>query len=203
MTHCWPEGALRAYLDGELSPEDMKSVAAHLAECEDCERLHSELSVRSSYVTNLMDALVEPMPARARRPTAQSHVSWRWTTVAVALAAGLAIAAYFVPKPEAPRTPVAQTPKPEPEPEPSPVPVLQPEAPVRTIVRGRQASLAAARPSRAAAPVEHFIALDDEPIESGIVMRVTLPGSTPADIVFSPDGRARAIRLVNGNQAKY
>jgi len=50
---------------------------------------------------------------------------------------------------------------------------------------------------------DHFLALDDEPIEGGIVMRVTVPGSTPADIVFSPDGRARAIRLVNGTQRKY
>jgi len=45
--------------------------------------------------------------------------------------------------------------------------------------------------------------LDDGPIESGIVMRVTVPGSTPADILFSPDGRARAIRLVSGNQRSY
>jgi hypothetical protein len=52
-------------------------------------------------------------------------------------------------------------------------------------------------------PSDPFIALDDEPIESGIVMRVELPGSTPADIVFSPDGRARAVRLVSGTQRNY
>jgi len=198
MTQCWPEGALRAYLDGELPPEDMKSVAAHLAECADCERLHSELSVRSSYVTNLLDSLAEPLPARVVRPMpvpAPAHGSWRWTAAAVALAAGLAIAAYFVPKQESPRTPIAQTPAPVTQ-----SPVLQPEAPSPVVVPSRQASLATVRPRRMTPPAEHFIALDDEPIESGIVMRVTLPGSTPADIVFSPDGRARAIRLVNGTQ---
>ena len=33
MTHCWPQGALRAYLDGELPAGDMQRVAAHLGEC--------------------------------------------------------------------------------------------------------------------------------------------------------------------------
>ena len=199
MNQCWPEGTLRAYLDGELPPDDMKSVAAHLAECADCEHLYSELSLRCGYVTNLLDALVEPLPARRPLPKpAPTMSSWRWTAAAVALAAGLAFAAYFVPKREAPRTPVAAAPAPEP-----PVRVVQPTAPTPEIVPAKKASLAAARPRRLAPPVEHFIALDDEPIESGIVMRVTLPGSTPADIVFSPDGRARAIRLVSETQAKY
>jgi len=43
-----------------------------------------------------------------------------------------------------------------------------------------------------------FLALDDEPIETGVVMRVGVePGNVLADIVFGPDGRAHAIRLVN------
>ena len=42
------------------------------------------------------------------------------------------------------------------------------------------------------------MALDDEPIDTGVVMRVALgPAEVPADVVFSPDGRPRAIRLVN------
>jgi hypothetical protein len=40
--------------------------------------------------------------------------------------------------------------------------------------------------------------LDDEPFEMGVVRRVALgPEEVLADVVFSPDGRARAIRLVD------
>jgi hypothetical protein len=47
--------------------------------------------------------------------------------------------------------------------------------------------------------MDYFLALDDEPIESGVVMRVGVdPGNLQADIVFGPDGRAHAIRLVSG-----
>ena len=43
-----------------------------------------------------------------------------------------------------------------------------------------------------------FLALDDEPIETGVIMRVGVePGNVQADIVFGQDGRAHAIRLVN------
>jgi hypothetical protein len=46
--------------------------------------------------------------------------------------------------------------------------------------------------------VEQFIALDNEPFETGLVVRVALgPDEVQADVVFSPDGRARAYRLVN------
>jgi hypothetical protein len=44
----------------------------------------------------------------------------------------------------------------------------------------------------------YFVALDNEPIESGIIMRVdVMPGNVQADIVLGPDGRARAFRVVN------
>jgi anti-sigma factor RsiW len=199
MNQCWPEGALRAYLDGELPPQDMQSVAAHLGECATCERLHTELSVRSGYVSGLMGTLAETAGARDRGPGVGARVrsggSWKWTAAAVALAAGLAIATWIVPKREAPRTSVAQ------------VPVVQPVAPslptVAPTVEEPHTKLATAKPRRAAPRTEPFLALDDGPIESGIVMRVTVPGSSPADILFSPDGRARAIRLVSGNQRSY
>jgi hypothetical protein len=80
------------------------------------------------------------------------------------------------------------------------LPVVAETAPERLAPR---TVMALPKPRRSAPPSEPFLALDDEPIESGIIMRVTVPGSTPADIVFSPDGRARAIRLVSGNQRSY
>jgi anti-sigma factor RsiW len=203
MNQCWPEGALRAYLDGELSPQDMQSVAAHLGECAACEQLHTELSVRSGYVLGLMGTLsgtgVEGRAPGARVParvTTRAAGSWRWTAAAVALAAGLAIATVVIPRREEPRAPVAQTPVLRPVAPPTPVMV-----PVTVEPRAKLATTT--RPRRPARQTDQFLALDDEPIESGIVMRVTVPGSTPADIVFSPDGRARAIRLVSGNQRSY
>jgi len=45
-----------------------------------------------------------------------------------------------------------------------------------------------------------FIALDDEPIETEVIVRVTLDdGLAQADVMVGPDGRAHAIRMVPGN----
>jgi hypothetical protein len=50
----------------------------------------------------------------------------------------------------------------------------------------------------------YFVALDDEPFESGVIMRVGVkPGNVQADIVFGPDGRAHAFRLVNATQRNF
>jgi hypothetical protein len=43
---------------------------------------------------------------------------------------------------------------------------------------------------------DYYLALDDEPIETGVVMRVALgPAEVPADVIFDQEGRARAIRF--------
>lgn len=200
MKQCWPEGTLRAYLDGELPAPEMRSVAAHLEECAECTRLHSELSVRAGYVGGLLDTLAMPAPKLApRKAAAKTSGSWVWTGAAVALAAGLAIAAMLIPKQETPK--VVQTPVVH---QPQQAQLVQPERvaeeiPVATVPSKSQ-KVASVRRAPRARLADAFIALDNEPIESGIVMRVELPGSTPADIVFSPDGRARAVRLVSGTQ---
>jgi anti-sigma factor RsiW len=42
-----------------------------------------------------------------------------------------------------------------------------------------------------------FVALDDEPIETGMVVRVAVgPDQVQADVIIGPDGRARAFRLI-------
>lgn len=195
MKQCWPEGSLRAYLDGELAPEEMRQVAAHLEECPACGRLHGELSVRASHVAGLMDTLAIPIAQSVRRKTAAwASGSWAWTGAAVALAAGLAIAAMVLPKQEPRR--VAQVPTVVPR-------QVLPEEPAAIPVAVQPRTVASVRKAPRIQRADPFIALDDEPIESGIVMRVELPGSTPADIVFSPDGRARAVRLVSGTQRNY
>jgi anti-sigma factor RsiW len=45
-----------------------------------------------------------------------------------------------------------------------------------------------------------FVALDNEPIDAGLVVRVSLgPDNVQADVIVSADGRARAYRLVDAN----
>ena len=46
MNQCWPEGALRAYLDGELPPQDMQAVAAHLGKCAACDFAFGQIENR-------------------------------------------------------------------------------------------------------------------------------------------------------------
>jgi anti-sigma factor RsiW len=184
MKQCWSEGELRAYLDRELPPEDLQLVAAHLAECPACEALRVQLAGRAARVSALMGALAEPQPVVWTPPMPRPARTWqRWAMAATALAAGLVVAVVVLPTrterpPEAVRTSAVQ-----------PLPVeqalTQPEPP-RQLAPGRR------RPRP-----QVFLALDDEPIETGVVMRVALgDGEVPADVIFGPEGRARAIRLV-------
>jgi anti-sigma factor RsiW len=201
MTQCWPEGALRAYLDGELPSGDMERVAAHLKACAECDGLCTELAGRAEHVSALMELLPEcgeplPWPGKAARaPRRLRH----WAGIAAALAACLALAAYLLPDRRPREAVVLPAPAPQPvtaavaETPPAPAETAQPAAPRR----GRRV--------RPAVPeIAHFVALDDEPFESGVIMRVGVqPGNVQADIVFGPDGRARAFRLVNATQRNF
>src|SRR5215471_17105572 len=127
MTNCWSEGALRAYLDRELPAEDMKSVAAHLGECSSCDALCAELAGRAARVFALVETLAEPAVVVKAQPAAARTQSrrWLWPGAAVALAAGLAIASFVLPRKEEPRLvpqPVAHV----------PVPIV-PEAPAEVV----------------------------------------------------------------------
>jgi hypothetical protein len=138
------------------------------------------------------------VPIRATPARAASR--WLWPGAAVALAAGLAIASIVVQKRENP-TPVAQSVVPQ---ESTPVePVTAPAMrPVDSVPAARPAVAKVLRPKRAATPeMDYFVALDDQPIESGVIMRMAIqPGNAQADIVVDPAGRARAIRLVSNKQ---
>jgi hypothetical protein len=201
MTECWSEGALRAYLDRELPTGDMQRVAAHLGECKVCDGLCTELAARAAHVSALLELLPEwsagmPRPAIAARP--RPH----WFGIAVALAAGLAVAAYLL----ADRTPRDATVRPE------PAPVLT-SAPAPSAIAVAAVDAAPSEPPtprrvrrvrRPAPEPAYFVALDDEPFESGVIMRVDVkPGNVQADIVFGPDGRAHAFRLVNAAQRNF
>jgi hypothetical protein len=203
MTNCWSEGALRAYLDRELPAADMKAVAAHLGECSACDALCAELAGRAARVFDLLELLPEPKVAVPMRPAPAPSLSrWLWPGAAVALAAGLAIASIVVQKRENP-APVAHTSAPPEPPVLAPAPVPAPEIrPATTIPASRPSVAKVLRRKRPAAPeMDYFVALDDQPIESGVIMRMAIePGNAQADIVVDPAGRARAIRLVSNKQ---
>lgn len=200
MRHCWPEGALRAYLDGELPTGDMQQVAAHLGDCRACDGLCKELAARAAHVSALMELLPE-LGESVPRPVGVPRRRANWIGVAMALAAGLAVAVYLLPD-RHPREAVVR-PLPAPAPPtvaavaaiaPAPAETPEPPAPRR---RPRRVRPTAPEPA-------YFVALDDEPFESGVIMRMDVtPGNVQADIVFGPDGRARAFRLVNATQRNY
>ena len=209
MTHCWSEGALRAYLDRELPAEDIQQAAAHLKECPACDALCKGLAARAAQVAALVDLLPEPeaetihVPAHMPR-RAGARIGAGWVAAAVALAACLGLAAYLVPRWQAggpqPQPPLAAGPPAPPVVIPA-KPEVEREEPAMTARPGRnRARQASARTPEAG----DFVVLDDEPFESGIIMRVEVkPGKAQADIVFGPDGRARAFRLVKPAGQKY
>jgi len=109
-----------------------------------------------------------------------------------ALAACLALAVILFPKHTAPTqlTASAQAPPPV----VAPAPAATPPSAVQPVQLKLHPHPARPR----AQAVEYFVALDDEPFEIGEVRRVALgPREVPADVVYSPDGRPRAIRLVD------
>jgi hypothetical protein len=198
MKQCRPEGELRAYLDRELPPEDVGRVTAHVAECGACAAAVEGMAARAERVSALMGDLQWDERKGATggsradegvRPT----LDWRWIAAAAALAACLAMAYVAIPRRgRRPDRPVAA----------APVAAVVAPAPAAPVQEVAQASRPLRRPRkrtpRPQPEVQYFLALDDEPFEVGVVERVALgPAEIPAEVVFSPDGRARAIRLVN------
>jgi len=206
MTHCWSEGALRAYLDRELPPEDIQLAAAHLRECTNCDVLCRELAARAVHVSALVDLLpdleAETLHVPLRMPR-RAASRWRvgWVGAAVAVAAGLGIVAYLVPQRQTGQDQIAVTPV---APPPAPATMNTAIAAGQSPVAARPARNRIRRASNTIPDAGDFVALDDEPFESGVIMRVAVtPGKTQADIVFGPDGRARAFRLVKAPGQKF
>lgn len=194
MTH-WQEGELRAYLDGELPAGDMERLAAHLQECAACGGLCAELQGRAAWVSAALGALPvqEPvlrMPRLARRSPAVR----RRAGAAIALAASLALALVLLPKATEKRVVVA----PPPQRVTPAVPVAQPSVTVKPAIIRRIVPRKNVAPSKPQPQLEYYLALDDEPVEAGMVVRVALDGGrVPADVIVGTDGRAHAIRLIS------
>jgi len=203
MSRCWPEGELRAYLDRELTARDMDWVAEHVKRCEPCRLVCEELAGRADRVAAWLEVLPEP-PTPVKIPAIPRSVGQarRWLAVgglAAALAATLVMAPW---RPRAGSEPVEVKSAPVTKAKVTPDPPLPDgrgsEASIPSRDRKGAVAVHRAAPPQPAPRVEYYVALDDEPIEAGVVVRVGFGGGqVPADVIFGPDGRARAIRLVS------
>jgi len=188
---CYSEGDLRSYLDRELPPGAIAAIAAHISGCRPCAASLSTLSARAQYVSSLLGELGE-LGELSGAGASACQPALRWLPAA-ALAAALALLFILLPKPHhpapAPPIPIAAV-------APATQPVrLAAVAPATQRARARKRAL-----PRKPKP-QYFLALDNEPFEVGVVRRVAFgPDELPADVVFSPDGRPRAIRLVSDSQ---
>jgi len=205
MSQCWSEGELRAYLDRELPARDVERVAGHLKDCQACGRVCAELAGRAASVAALLEVLPEPVqPSQIPAiPRSGAHPA-RWVAAA-GLAAALALAVVMAPL----RSRSGSRPLQVKSAQDQQVRALPP--PARSLPNGRGSAVSPpsrdrqgavamhrAAPAKPKPRVEYYVALDDEPIEAGVVVRVGLSGGqVPADVIFAPDGRARAIRLVS------
>ena len=195
MKDCWSQGELRASLDGELSLRDMERLTAHLNLCPECSRLQAELSRTAARIAVLLEAVPSEEPARMPAIPPAAGSGRGIATVGLALAAALAIAFLLLPG-RGEKHPVLSVSKPPlaaQTPAPSAPPPVEVKPGILRKAPGRRAIPAKPKPH-----VVDYVALDDDPIETGVVVRVSLDGDRlPADVIFGPDGRARAIRLVN------
>jgi anti-sigma factor RsiW len=191
MSECWDEGGLRAYFDRELQPEDLSRIAAHIGACAECHARYNELAVRAVRVSSMMSALETGLPMPAPRPAPVRRWVWPVTAGALALAAAAALAFVLVPRHAAPARPVAAPHAP------------RVERPIQAEVLPSAAAPAKAMRAKSArhpksTGTDYYLALDDEPIDMGVVMRVALDGAAAvqADVIFDAEGRPRAIRPV-------
>jgi len=200
MKECWDEGGLRAYLDRELPPEEMTRIAIHLGGCADCHAQYNGLAGRAARVAALMETLgggqvARPMATPSAPPW--RRVAPRPIAAAVlALAATVALAFVLLPKrteAPAPRPVVA------PHVEPARTTIVQAAAPSGAGPWPALPSPPRAKSMKRAKPpeVQYYLALDDQPIDTGVVMRVALDGTgMQADVIFDAEGRPRAIRTI-------
>ena len=122
---------------------------------------------------------VPPLPVR-------SHPGRQWTVAALSLTAAVALGMVMIPKKG---TPPVQRIAPAPETVAPPVvaapAAMAPHRPVRHV------------PARPVVQQADFVRLDDEPLETATIVRVSAEnGDVQADLLMGPDGRAHAIRVI-------
>lgn len=87
---------LDAYYDGELSPNQMKKVERHLAQCSACQEAYDDIASTSAWLHNMPDPKMTPaekmaadiallLPREQEKPRSQSNTSAIWWIVPILL----------------------------------------------------------------------------------------------------------------------
>jgi len=96
---CLDEGALRRFLSGQLSPEEMSEAEAHLAQCDACaQRLSSLASDRETPSTSIPSAGPRPATPKPAAPAEPKPLPARPEAPDGELARGTAVGRYLVLK---------------------------------------------------------------------------------------------------------
>jgi anti-sigma factor RsiW len=190
MNGCWQDGDLRAFADGELPVQSRQEIAGHLEICSACGARYRELSDRAAWVSGVM-ALAEGT-SEVSTPRKRPRL---WPAAVLPLAAVVAMAFVLLQKraPVRPVVPVSAAAAP-----PAPAQTAAPAVMHPAVTHSAAMHPAAQRPApRPSAPGEEFVRLDDDPIETATVVRISADnGALQADLIIGPDGRAHAIRIV-------
>lgn len=201
MSGCWSEGELRAALDHEMPARDLERVMAHISECADCGAIYQELERRALQVGALLGSLPETAPVKLpMRMRHRGRQPLRWAAGAAGIVASLSLALVLAPRRTSPPQPSAPLPFVEPAAKPvASLPRIEHRVASRRVPTHKAPLVPPAAPP---ARVEDFVALDDQPIDAGMVVRVELDNAVngariPADVIIGIDGRARAIRFVS------
>ena len=212
MRGCLHEGALAAYLDGELPEATRRRAAGHLQSCARCRARLEHVGATAARVNALLDALAGEVPVAATsavlplRAVPESDAPWvRWAVAAAVgvLAMGAVLGVLTMARHPQVAAPALVAKKQATVP-PAPAIVS------RTVTPDVKPKFRRVRKSKPLPRLDDFLALDDgDPIQVGVVVRVMLPapgfaampqtGATQvimADLVIGEDGQARAIRFV-------
>jgi anti-sigma factor RsiW len=208
MSVCLKKETLLAFADGELPSDEMAFTERHIAACAACKQKLESIRATSLKVDALLSSLAPEATTNgaaisvARIPYSGANVRMRWTAVA---SVGVLVTALFLfvmirRQHPAPTLNVVKT--------APPVPVLSVEKKeVFVAVAAKPAGVGALKTPL---KVRQFQALDDgEPIETGMIYRVSLPASSsadasatqsakriPAEVIVDEFGKVRAIRFL-------
>lgn len=191
---CWREGDLRSWLDGELPSGRAAALESHLGECAACRRIRDRLAECAEWaavsLAELTEAEMEPRHVPPPAFGADRAAGLGRLALLAAVVTVMAVVP-FVRK-STPEKPSLSAPR-----QTSQVVAASAETSPPPARRARMHG--ARRPARRAPAVAGgaFLALDDDPIETGLVVKVALDSGVMADVIVDAQGTPRAIRLEN------
>jgi anti-sigma factor RsiW len=206
MSVCLKKEILMAFADRELPPGETELAERHFANCATCKRKLESVRATTLKVNSLLSLLAPEETADAvviaRIPHVETNVRMRWAAVASVgmLAVALILFVILRRQHSAPALNIAKS---------------AVVAPVLPVEKNDVLVAAVAKPAHVATPkppvkLRQFQALDDgEPIETGMIYRVSLPAPAsseasaqqstrriPAEVIVDEFGKVRAIRFL-------